>query len=429
VIGGNTPVSIYASLGNFGTLNASNVSVTGTLSYANIAASSVSATTLSISGSAVVPAAALSTQAVQAGQTIGKNVIVNGGNEIAQVNGTTGLTGVTNGAYAVDNSMYYASSVAAINEAQSSVTPTDSFSALGSTYKLLISSTASHTVLAGDISAQSLPIEGLNFARFHWGGAYALPASLSFGVTCSISGTNTYSGSIQNYARNRSYPFTYSCTGGAAATRIMIQNIPGDTSGTWVGATNAGAAYVNFDLGSGSAYQATAGAWTGSGTGNFLAASGVSTKQINATSGATLAITDAQLEQSTFTTTFERKLYDQVLRECQRYLPNYSYVSGGNSYIGTGLIMTGGTIAYVYLPLSVTPRTAPTGLTLNNATYFSAQSNSGTAALLAGGSFVGGSVNGAMLILNIASGYTAGQMVLIQINNTAAQLFLTGAQI
>jgi hypothetical protein len=209
----------------------------------------------------------------------------------------------------------------------------------------------------------------------------------------------------------------------------MIQNIPGDTSGTWVGATNAGAAYVNFDLGSGSAYQATAGAWTGSGTGNFLAASGVSTKQINATSGATLAITDAQLEQSTFTTTFERKLYDQVLRECQRYLPNYSYVSGGNSYIGTGLIMTGGTIAYVYLPLSVTPRTAPTGLTLNNATYFSAQSNSGTAALLAGGSFVGGSVNGAMLILNIASGYTAGQMVLIQINNTAAQLFLTGAQI
>lgn len=278
----------------------------------------------------------------------GRNVIVNGGNEFAQVNGTTGLTGVTNGAYAVDNSMYYASSVAAVNEAQSSVSPADSFSALGSTFKLLITSTASHTVVAGDISAQSLPVEGFNFARFHWGGANALPASLSFGVTCSIAGTNTYSGSIQNYARTRSYPFTYSCTGAAAAARIIIQNIPGDTTGTWVGATNAGAAYVNFDLGSGSTYQAAAGAWTGTGTGNFLAASGVSTKQIDATSGATLAITDAQLEQSTFVTTYERKLYDQVLREVQRYLPywtgggfsGYTYANNSAVYFATNPVPT-----------------------------------------------------------------------------------------
>jgi hypothetical protein len=49
---------------------------------------------------------------------------------------------------------------------------------------------------------------------------------------------------------------------------------------------------------------------------------------VSQVNGSTLTITDVQFEVGSFCTTFERKLYDQVLRECQRYL-----------YVGTGVLV------------------------------------------------------------------------------------------
>ena len=51
-------------------------------------------------------------------------------------------------------------------------------------------------------------IEADMISDFAWGTANAQPVTLSFWVTSALTGT--FSGSVQNVAHNRSYPFTYS---------------------------------------------------------------------------------------------------------------------------------------------------------------------------------------------------------------------------
>ena len=64
-----------------------------------------------------------------------------------------------------------------------------------------------------------------------------------------------------------------------------------------------------------------------------------------------------QMEEGVYKTTFERKLYDQVLRECQRYLPYWN----SQAMFGFGTALNGGT-GVVLLPYFVPPRVYPTGL-------------------------------------------------------------------
>jgi hypothetical protein len=76
-------------------------------------------------------------------------------------------------------------------------------------------------------------IEGQNVADLAWGTSAAKTVTFSFYVKTSLNGT--FGGSVQNSARTRSYPFTYSISALEANTWVRREiTIPGDTTGTWL---------------------------------------------------------------------------------------------------------------------------------------------------------------------------------------------------
>jgi len=153
-------------------------------------------------------------------------------------------------------------------------------------------------------------IEGTNCADLKWGTADARPVTLSFQVRSTVTGT--FSGSLRNYAGNRSYPFTYTINSANTWENETI-TIAGDTAGSWNSNTSGGI-IVFFDLGSGSNSQGTAGAWA---AGDRRAATG--STQLVATSGAEFFITGVQLEEGLQQTPFEYRHFGTELALCQRY--------------------------------------------------------------------------------------------------------------
>jgi hypothetical protein len=174
-----------------------------------------------------------------------------------------------------------------------------------------VTSQSAYSVGAGERYSINQPIEGFNFADLAWGTASAATVTLSFWVRSSLTGT--FGGCVQNYAGNRSYPFSYTINSANTWEQKSV-TIAGDQSGTWVGATNAGAAYVILSLGAGSTYQTTANAWA---AGNYQAPTGATS--VVGTNGATFYITGVQLEKGSTATSFDYRPYGTELQLCQRY--------------------------------------------------------------------------------------------------------------
>jgi len=370
---------------------------------------------LSVTGTATVPAATLSTQAVQAGQTHGRNVVVNGGCEVSQINGTTLIT-PANASYPFDNVLFAQTTAGTLQTQQVS----NVLNSLGAVTAFSYYTLATKVTAAGDQFRAIFPIEGLNFARFQYGTANAKSGSLQFKARASVAGT--YSGSIRNYAQSRSYCFTYVLLANTD-TLVTIPNISGDTGGTWVGATNAGAALIAFSLGDGSTSSTTAGTWQ---AGNYTAVTGT-VGLANQVNGSTLTITDVQFEVGSFCTTYERKLYDQVLRECQRYLPYFSAaVMGSSAPISGGHGSVINTAQFDIVP-PVPTRVPVTGVVISNISHFTASMNLSVA--------LSGILTANVVSQNLicyyaaATGITAGAGGTISFNNAAGLIYFTGAQI
>jgi hypothetical protein len=170
---------------------------------------------------------------------------------------------------------------------------------------------------------------------------------------------------LRNYAGNRSYPFTYLINTANTWTSISV-TIPGDTSGTWVGSTNAGAAQLFFGFGVGSTYSGTAGAWASA---NYVSATGA--VSVVGTLNATFYITGVQLEPGSVATPFERRPINEVFAQCQRYYEkSYSDSAKPGSVPGAGNCTFNVLLAYypgyyagaavINFPFNVRKRTAPT---------------------------------------------------------------------
>ena len=188
---------------------------------------------------------------------------------------------------------------------QSSTAPT------GFSYSALITSSSAYSVLAGDFFNIFQNIEGFNTADLAWGTASASSITLSFWVRSSLTGT--FGGSLTNSGLDRSYPFTYTINSANTFEQKTI-TIAGDTTGTWVGATNGIGIRVYFGLGVGSTYSGTAGAWAAT---RYQSATGATS--VVGTSGATFYITGVQLEKGSTATSFDYRPYGTELALCQRY--------------------------------------------------------------------------------------------------------------
>jgi hypothetical protein len=276
-----------------------------------------------------------------------RNRLINGGMVIDQRNAGASVTPANN-QYTLDRYIAYLtqSSKFTVQQNAGSVTPPAGF-----TNYLGVTSSSAYSVTSSDFFGVAQYIEGFNTADLNFGTANAQPVTLSFWVRSSLTGT--FASSISNNNFDRSYPYTYTINS-ANTWEYKTITIPGDTAGTWVGATNGLGLRVYFNIGAGSNYTGTAGAWAGSGL--LTTAGAVS---VVGTSGATFYFTGVQLEEGTAASPFEYRLITTELQLCQRYFFKQTYQQA-NTRFGTGLGEGGTSINGILINLPVSMRTIPT---------------------------------------------------------------------
>jgi hypothetical protein len=277
-----------------------------------------------------------------------RNRIINGGMVIDQRNAGSAVN--TNDAFPVDRWKMAMAGGGVISAQRSTVAPAGFYNSLGFTV-----STADASIAAGDAYFVTHNIEGYNAADLGFGTANAQSVTISFRVRSSVTGT--YTVAIGNSAFNRLYVATYSISA-ADTWETKTVTIAGDTSGTWL-ADNGIGLRLYFDLGSGSAYNASsADAWLGSGVG--IRTSGSVNWIANA--GATFYITGVQLEAGDTATPFEHRSYGQELALCQRYFLMWRpQGTGATEYPGVGFGYASGPSSHIIgIKTPVTLRSTPT---------------------------------------------------------------------
>jgi len=316
--------------------------------------------TVSISGTGGVTFADNSVQATAATGFGFKNRIINGAMVIDQRNAGASVT-PTNGSYALDrwSGLLTQASKYTIQQNAGSVTPPVGFSNY-----LGITSSSAYSVVASDYFSILQKIEGFNSADLGWGTASAQAVTLSFWVRSSLTGT--FGGAFTNATTNRSYPFTYTISAANTWEQKTV-TIAGDTTGTWVGATNGSGILVVLGLGTGATFSGTAGAWA---AGNFFSATGANS--VVGTSGATFYITGVQLEKGSTATAFDYRPYGTELALCQRYYwKTFASATAPAQNISSGnIVFVGGINGDVNTkvgsyPCPVTMRADPTVVTFN----------------------------------------------------------------
>jgi hypothetical protein len=344
-----------------------------------------------------------------------KNRIINGAMVIDQRNAGASVTiGATSITYTLDRFWAFADQASkfSIQRNAGSVTPPTGF-----TNYLGVTSLSAYSIVSGDRFVVVQSIEGFNTADLDWGTANAKTVTLSFWVRSSLTGT--FGGALRNSANNRSYPYSYTISSANTWEQKTV-TIAGDTSGTWLTNNDTGI-QVSWSLGSGSTYSGTAGAWVGS---NILSVTGATS--VVGTNGATFYITGVQLEQNTSATPFERRLYNQELANCQRYL--YHWDSSSNVYarVQTGVIFAANSVQ-VQINLPVVMRSAPTLESYSTASTFRIVSN--------GSGFNASSVtttesNNIVLGLNFGfTGGTGGNCAWVSANNSSSAYLNLSAEL
>ena len=280
--------------------------------------------------------------------TMGKNRIINGAMEIDQRNAGASVA-FTSNAYSLDRW------VGAVGTASGTTIQRSTTSTAGFSNSALITIGTGASPAAGAVNRIYQVVEGYNIADLAWGTASAATVTLSFWVRSSVTGT--FSGAMYGASTIQSYLFTYSISSANTWVQKTV-TVTGPTTGTW-DSTNGTGVYVNFDLGSGSTFKNTAGAWV---TGTYIGATGAT--DLCTTSGATFYITGVQLEAGSVATEFERRPYGTELQLCQRYYyqtwGNGSFSNIGSGYVGQVLPSANNNSSYGSSNFPVSMRATPT---------------------------------------------------------------------
>jgi hypothetical protein len=341
-----------------------------------------------------------------------KNRIINGAMVIDQRNAGASVNNTTVTQYSVDRWAFSGSAATKFSAQQSSVAPD------GFTKSLVCTSLSAYSVGASEFFAVNQRIEGFNISDLGWGTASAATVTLSFWVRSSLTGS--FGGSFSNYAGTVSYPFSYTILTANTWEQKSI-TIAGPTTGTFP-TDNSGSAVVAFSLGAGATVSGSAGAWTGS-----LLRSATGATSVVSTNGATFYITGVQLEKGSTATSFDYRPYGTELMLCQRYLPafNATAISQSMPSVGYGTSSINVNATYIF---NVTARVAPTGISVNNATYFSV-SDGVTNTTCTSTGFTASSVNSCIVGFSVASGITQYRPYTPYANNATAQLLFTGCEL
>lgn len=263
-----------------------------------------------------VPAGAQGiTQPVVISSGIG-NIVYNGRCEIDQQNLGAAQPAIATNSYMVDGLKYNATQAGKFNaqQNQGAVAPPPGYV----NYQGLTVAVA-YAPLAADNFTLSHPIEGWSIEHLDFGKATAKTITLSFLVYTSITGL--HSGSIENAAANRSYPFQFLVSQANTWTQVAIV-IPGDIAGVW-SIQNTQSASIRWNLGSGANTLGPANAWAAANYGGVIGS-----VNIVATLGAVFYVTGIDLRAGVYGAgqVNERIPYPIELKRCYRYYKKYTSV-------------------------------------------------------------------------------------------------------
>lgn len=277
-------------------------------------------------------------------------------------------------------------------------------------------STSDASIGSGQSYVVRTKIEGQDIADFAYGTASAVATALSFWVKSSVTGA--FSGSLQNSAANRSYPFSYTINS-ANTWELKSVLLTGDTTGTWLTDTGIGL-IANFSIGVGTTGSGTAATWAGSTY--YAVTSGVNLISTNA---ATWNITAVQVETAAAATTFEQRPINYELEACQRYLPVTIGYACGFAY-GVGASNT----ALITAEFAGSARIAPTGVTSSTAaSNFNVLGTTAATTALTSMSFSAASLtSGQVAVVASASSLVAGNATVMD-GNATNYLIWTGAEL
>lgn len=341
-----------------------------------------------------------------------RNRLINGDMQVSQVNGATAVT-PTAAAYVVDQWKATLSQASKLTFQQVADAPA------GFKYSLKVSVAVQYAPIATDAFTVAQPVEGQNLIDLALGSA--APSTIAVSVAAKASVAGTYTCYLQNGAGNRSYVGNITLT--AAWARYTVVMV-GDNTGTWATDNTAGL-WFGIDLGSGSNFNATAGAWAAGAFTRTVAAVSL----VNQTAGATLNFTGAQLEEiptgTATPTAFEFLPYSEQLLRCQRYLP--CWVSDGtNDYLSIAQTRDT-TTAQIVQPFFVPTRVAVTGVGYSAANILNFTAYNST--IYAGSAIAFGYGTRFNIEINVTVAMTtAGLIGRAGLTSVGAVLYATGAQ-
>ena len=175
-----------------------------------------------------------------------RNLILNGAAEVYQ----RGAATTTHNGYAVDRWQHKGSNSTASTSSQDTDAPAPFINSI----KFAAGGASSG---ASETAGLCQRIEGNAMTSLGWGTSAAQPATLSFYVKSSVTGT--YAVSARNNGVDQSYINTYTINS-ANTWEFKTVTFDARTSGTWLTTTGIGIR-LWFDLGSGSNFDGTAGSW------------------------------------------------------------------------------------------------------------------------------------------------------------------------
>jgi hypothetical protein len=251
-----------------------------------------------------------------------KNRLINGDMTIDQRNAGAAIS--VSGSYPVDRFYVIEGATSATFTSQRSTTAPAGF-----TNSLLFTVGTGASAGASEQVQIRQAIEGFNIADLGWGTANAKAVTLSFQVRASVTGT--YCVFLQDTNATLSYVATYTISA-ANTWETKSVTIAGPTTGTF-DTTNSTGVMIGWDLGSGSNFNATAGAW------QSAVSARRTTGQTNfiSNSGATFFLTGVQFEVGSNATSFDYLPYGTELALCQRYFEKSYSINvavGTNTDIG-----------------------------------------------------------------------------------------------
>jgi len=345
-----------------------------------------------------------------------RNIVINGGMNVAQRSTSETGKGADAGYFTVDRMYYFENGTTDVRFTQSQ--STDVPTGEGFAKSLKFDCTTADASLASDNQLTlKYRIEGQDIQQLKWGTSSAEKITLSFYIKSTKTGT--FIVELSRESRKISQAYTVSSSDTWEKKTLTFD---GDTGGSVVTNDSSNRLEINYYMGVGTNYSSGTldTAWTGGTNANRAVG------QVNAFDNTSnnILFTGIQLEVGEQATPFEHRSFGEELRLCQRYFNIEKDGTGGTfkRYAHGGAHTT--TQGSCTVPLSTPLRDVPSIVLSGNVNTFLAHSAGGTDALtslIIATDSDGGTFNNQIEITPVvSSGLVAGEAVAIISNSSTS---------